>query len=596
MKRKGFQTVIVALLTLTVLLSTAQASALTLHKKPYTSGAVSGEVMMAINTSLSTVSAGNSTFTAETLWQEDVGEVNAQSETDSAVRTEVSQIFYDEETGEINEILSARFEEPEYLGKREKLLFSQSGGTPVSYQVGDIKNIVDGVASKTRQLECMVVGEHCTVWGCNNDETTATGLKISLENAQAIAMKFDDVCGSMVDAFGDWLDADGDGKLAVFCYDINQDYTKTSGNIHSGGYHGGYFQESNLVDPVSGNAGNFHFSVKNTSFGMDCIHIDTYPTMGNDKRKLFSEVDKAYPTLFHEMQHLIEQSYRLTGKTYYNGMPTYLNEAFSMAAEHMLFGAENNSLRQRILWFNCASYGAGYYQFGSPLTYFDESTSQVAMHNYSNSYLFGQYIRTRYAQKTGDPTGNTLFRYILEAYHKAYGGDPLQMIVDLLGTTKQELLRDFWAAVYLKEASGVWGFNGEKWAEQIQPTVKPFQTGTSDVIKAGGCIYYTVPNGSAKIASADGNLSFYTFREPQAASVADGKLTVFAEDCPSRIVAAVFDSTGRHLLQTKFLAPSEHGEAAWEDALLRSKEVRIKVLFLDENWQPCLEVIDIENR
>ena len=607
MKQKWYRTAISALLGFAMLFSSAQAATISLDRTVHTAGTIAGDAMMALNMNLNTADKQSEKFEIQSSAQTDLPEEEAREETMqignvAPAGSEISQIIYDEETGTINEMLSVRFEEPECLGKARKLFAAQQG-EPFSYQIGETKAIRDGIGEVSRTLECLAVGERCTVWGCIEDAQTAADLMISTANAQAVAENFDNVCGSMVDSFGNWLDADGDGKLAIFCYDIFQDYTKTTGNKFVGGYYGGYTQNSNLYDPVTGKAGNFRFKVSETSYGMDCIHIDTFPTMGDEKDNLFSQVDRSYPTLFHEMQHLIELSYRMTGKkNYYDAMPTFLNEAFSMAAEEILFGPNSSSLVSRVLWFNGVSTSS--YIKGSPLTYWDEPKGQpnVVLSNYANSYLFGQYIRTRYAQKTGDPNGNTIFRYILEARHAAEGGDALQMIADLLETTKEDLIRDFWAAVYLREEKGPLGFNGEKWVmNNLRPQVETLTAGTSPVVSNGGCRYYTITDGAVNIKSAGANIRFYSFCDVAPVSIGaieEDKLKLYVRYRPSGSVCiAVFGKGSKSSGEMTLLqVPTQNGEIFWTSDALQEEEITVKLMSFDENWRPCAEVINVEKK
>lgn len=358
--------------------------------------------------------------------------------------------------------------------------------------IGTVKTIKDS-NGVYRTLKCLYIGTYCTVWGCTSDGNANSGLVMSSAAAAKIGQQFDSYCPQSTSSFGSWLDADNDKKLAIYCYDIDQNYVKGV----SGSYTAGYFMPANLINGA-GYINDVYVGTSNYAIGTDCIHLDTYPAMSSSRYSLLDSVESTYSTLVHETQHLINFSYQYMGGTKdsnYDSMETYLNEAFSMAAEHMICGADSTG--NRIEYFNSSNYAAG-----SPLTYWASVLS-----NYSNSYLFGQYIRTRYAQKTGSSNGNTLFQNVLKMRQSAKGGDTLSMIAGLLGTNSTQLVMDFWAAVYLKNPTGNYGFNGESWANAISPEL--YSPTASKSIYNGGAVFYN----SSISTSQKGGIGFITFNE-----------------------------------------------------------------------------------
>ena len=358
--------------------------------------------------------------------------------------------------------------------------------------IGTTKTIKDdnGVY---RTLKCLYIGTYCTVWGCTSDGNANSGLVMSSSTAAQIGQQFDSYCPQITSAFGSWMDADNDKKLAIYCYDIDQNYI----NGVSGSYTAGYFMPANLINSA-GYINGVYVGTSNYAIGTDCIHLDTYPAMSSSRYSLLDDVESTYSTLVHETQHLVNFSYQYAGGTKessYDSMETYLNEAFSMAAEHMICGEDSTS--NRIEYFNSSNYTAG-----SPLTYWTSILS-----NYSNSYLFGQYIRTRYAQKIENSNGNTLFQNVLKARQSAGGGDTLSMIAEILDTNSTQLVMDFWTAVYLKNPAGNYGFNGESWANTISPELCSPSTAKS--IYNGGAVFYN----SSISTSQEGGIRFITFNE-----------------------------------------------------------------------------------
>jgi len=352
--------------------------------------------------------------------------------------------------------------------------------------VGTTKDIYDDENDK-RSMECMYIGDHCTVWKCTTDTDT---IQITPEIAEEIGESFDSNYSKVTDSFGTWYDADKDGKLAIYCYDIGQEYDmgQTNNPIYSEGYIAGFFWSLDLFDENNKANGVSMTGYKYRNMNSDCIHIDTFPNMSN-KNNVFGDplgdVADCYSTLIHECQHLINFSYLVkggVGSSYSDDMETYLNEAFSMAAEHMINGSE--STKSRIKYFNTS----GSYEPGTSLFCWDSSFEDTLSH-YSNSYLFGQYIRTRYAQQTGTD-GNTIFKEVLEQRSANKGGNTLSIISSKLDTTNADLVKDFWSAVYLKDKSGKYGFNGEAWAEAISPQIITITALNKTGIYNGGCKYY----------------------------------------------------------------------------------------------------------
>ena len=357
--------------------------------------------------------------------------------------------------------------------------------TYASYTTGSTFEITDNLDA-ARPMQCLYIGDHCTVWGSTGDNAA---ICISASNARSIGDAFDSYYDRLTSAFGTWYDADRDGKLAIFCYDIDNDYGKTVSS-----YTAGFFRPMDLVDP-SGRINGINFGTNSyTGMGLDCIHLDTYPGMNSTSVPL-DYISKAYSTLVHEAQHLINFSYQVAGgtyDTYYDSMEIYLNEAFSMAAEHLICGAEACS--SRIRYFNGNSYVPG-----TALTHWDNTLS-----HYSNSYLFGQYLRTRRSDADGTD-GSNLFRQVLEGRQLMKGGNTLELLAPLLYTTPQELVTDFWSAVYLREGEGNHGFCGESWANSLSPRIYSSITSAyTGNIYNGGAKYYTLPAAGFTPSSVNG--------------------------------------------------------------------------------------------
>ena len=351
---------------------------------------------------------------------------------------ETCGFYVDEETGKTYRLLAPELRSLVPVQTDGEISLDNTIRRAYHY-VGKIISVYDGSVRKT--MKCLYTGQYCTVWGSSNEHASIT---MTAQKAAQIGKEFDLHCTDMVALFGQWFDADTDNKIAIFCHDIDSDY-----GTDPAAYTAGYFDASNMLSP-SGRINGITFERSSRALGMDCIHLDTYPGMGKE----LNDISRSYSTLVHEFQHMINFSYQVKTGMFLDYMPIWLDEAFSMAAEHLIYGADTTKSRVDI--FN----NPDYYAAGTALTYWGQSIG-----NYSLSYLFGQYIRTRYAQ-TDAVDSSSIYRQVLEQ-RLTEDTDALQFISQLLCTTPQQLVLDFWAAVYLNAPEGVYGFNAESWAERI---------------------------------------------------------------------------------------------------------------------------------
>ena len=435
---------------------------------PEESKAYSGTYLAAINTQLSSSSKENGYFASE-----GEGPQLSEAETEDAG---IMNVYTDPDTGDTFFEREPRFpENPEDFhgfirDDDDTEIDNPDHREGSAYAVGSTKIlrwVDDNSYIHKNSMKCLYVGQHCTVWGSAQD---AAAISISASQAAQIGQQFDSQFPAETNAFGDyWYDADQDDKVAIMCYDIDANYGYSVST-----YTAGYFFFMDMVD-TSGYIKSAYYGSSAYLNGIDCIHIDTYPGMGTQ----LNNIERCYSTLTHEFQHMLNFSYRVKGDRFIStGMETYLNEAFSMAAEHMICG--ESSTANRISYFNSSNYIAG-----SPLTYWGSTLS-----NYANSYLFGQYIRTRYAQTGND--GDTLFKRVMERRSDS-NSDTLGIIAEMLSTDKEQLILDFWTAVALKKSSGYYGFNGEAWADSISISNQLFSDfSNTRGIYNGGVKYYSL--------------------------------------------------------------------------------------------------------
>jgi len=265
-------------------------------------------------------------------------------------------------------------------------------------------------------------------------------------------------------------------------------------------------------------------------------------------------------------------------------METYLNEAFAMAAEHLICGEE--STRMRVDYFNSDYYSEKYVR-GTALTYWRGNLSA-----YSNSFLFGQYIRTRYGQLKGND-GSTLYKTVLESRTEENETDTLGIITDLLETTKEELILDFWAAVCCKAPSGVYGFAGETWADAIEPVVESGFGNTAGIYNGGVKYYVPGEEGCTVAASQDvALLSLSLADDSEEVQILcreeAGQTTVHLEAWGSAQTAAVvlYSDDGR-MMGLEWL-PLTNGRLSY---LVDTLGLRLQLLMLGENNFPLCKAL-----
>ena len=263
---------------------------------------------------------------------------------------------------------------------------------------------------------------------------------------------------------------DGNGKIHILCYDIQD------GFAGFGGYIAGYFYGGDLHD--------IPYSNKSEIF-----YIDTYPLMGTGTEK---DVSAAYETLVHEFQHMVNFNQNVFIE---NGsqMDTWLDEALSMAAEHIYTG---KPLTNYIYYYNISTSITN----GHSLLYWNYYGDTLS--NYSLSYLFGQYVRIQANQ------GNKIFKEILTDTHNDYKAvENVAKKYINSSLTFGELMTNFRSALLLKKDTGKYGFKGEEGFNLLIPKIF---SGEYASLRGGGAIVKRAV-GNETVPASKGNDITYTF-------------------------------------------------------------------------------------
>jgi large repetitive protein len=291
----------------------------------------------------------------------------------------------------------------------------------------------------------MYSGSKVNVW-VHNDEITEG-------NAKQLGEEFDNrIYSSVINHFGPASDVDGDGKINLLCFDIQDGF---EGN---GGFIGGYFNQMDVFDVPGSNKS-------------ELLYIDTYPALGKNK----NELTHAFSTIAHELQHLVNFNQNVLIEGDIEGMDVWLDEAMSMAAEQIYKGTR---LSDRIDYYN-ESFSIAK---GHSLLYWDYNGDTLA--NYSLSYLFGQYLKTQAKQ------GDSIFKELLKDPNNNYKAveNVVKKYVDPT-LSFGKFSTHFRAALLLKESTGLNGFNGDFVASNLQPRL---YAGTMKDLRGGGAVFVKI--------------------------------------------------------------------------------------------------------
>lgn len=352
------------------------------------------------------------------------------------------------------------------------MLFSQDSEyvETLEYNQGDIRTFLiyahlDDFAVTPVDFTLAAKGEHCYIWIINDEEYSLTDSEASL-----MASEYDEkIYANMRDSFGEYIDPEESGMLNILVYDIQDGF-----GITTNGYTCGYFNYEDLYfeDTFGNNAA--------------MIHIDTYPTI--HWRDEYN-IQEAYSTIVHELQHLINFSQYLVNpnspESESSVMDTWLNECCSLAAEELVYPQSVASLRLSKL-----TNSDNFYAEGRSVYAWNDDVL-----NYAMMYLFGQYIRLQ--------TGSyKAFKNMLDVYAndaspneaKAVEAAVLNSVLD--GLTLSEITLAFRIAMIANETkayNGIYGFCGEAIYDQLPEMT--YSSSITPKIYGGGAIVFETADG-----------------------------------------------------------------------------------------------------
>lgn len=258
------------------------------------------------------------------------------------------------------------------------------------------------------------------------------GVLLSEEDASTLAEYFALCYAYLATELHPIRDTNGNGSLDILLYDIYDDYTE-GGSSYTGGF-------------VNANEFFCLLGTETYPFGNngDVVHLDVNPQLNHGAEALIS-------TMAHETQHMCMYSAFEDMAAFREGQPpTWINEGLSMTVEDALFGP----LASRVYTFNTSSA----IKNGMSLTDWSGTVDDYAL-----SYLFFQYVR----EQTGDED-------FAKAFYRSYdsGNVPetiLQTFECFSGKVLDEILQNFYLALFLREETGPYGVGDNEALQAVQP-------------------------------------------------------------------------------------------------------------------------------
>lgn len=261
--------------------------------------------------------------------------------------------------------------------------------------------------------------------------------QLSPDQIEALGQEYNNtIYPQMTKNFGDLPVVNGNTKMTILIYDVQDNYG-TSDN-----FYGGYFKPLDLTNDAQSNLRSM-------------IYLDTYPGMTPDpETPSDKDASMAYSTIAHELQHAINYNVNVIQQGGAK-MSNCLDEAFSMAAENMLYGTQYD----RIEYFKQSE---AVRNGLSPLIWQNGDDSDV-LSSYAISYMFAMYLEaqagtTAVFKDIIDEPGDDFSALQTVIYQDI---DPSLSIVDLL--------TNFRIALLVSANSGPYGFGGNPDFEDVRP-------------------------------------------------------------------------------------------------------------------------------
>ncbi|WP_246019688.1 InlB B-repeat-containing protein [Bacilliculturomica massiliensis] len=304
--------------------------------------------------------------------------------------------------------------------------------------------------------------EHVNVW-LDQEDTVAS--RLTEAQRQELSAAFEENWKTITEHYHSLYDSDGNGRLDALLYDIQDKYETTNA------YYQGLFSFSELYGRSGGNSGNF-------------IHLDTWPSLGNQTEP---DIAPMISTMAHETGHMAFASYfqdrgaTITDAELEKAMPTWISEGLSLSIEDELFGARESRISR----------------FSSSESIRNGEVSltrwQGTVDNYALTYLFFQYLIHQ-----AEACGTEGFT---KSLIRSYEGDQAAELMKAIGRIESlrqagsldEVIEEFYTAVVLKEASGLYGFGNDPDFDRVN--LRPVTTPSPKLAPGAGVVFVMDENG-----------------------------------------------------------------------------------------------------
>jgi len=400
--------------------------------------------------------------------------------------------------------------------KQERL----SAGPQIStYAIGDVKQfwVKDDNDNNWRQAAATSKreGSHSIIYVDNN-------LNMADADLDTYVTEFEEMFTIISNNIGTFSDRDGNGKIIIFIYDINDSASVSTGWL------AGYFWSKDYINDSETQSQGVR------SNEADMIYIrGNAPTGWTTQYGDFA--DTTLTTLIHEYQHLVHFCItywqpQLAGKTG-NFDDIWINEMMSMASETMYFKkklTDNPSythdgmlpggyLEDRVQYYNQDPKNS--IRNGHGLVYWDNNGAVFS--NYTLAYIFGQYINLQsssgqgiYKEILNYMTTNSVYDY------RAVVGVAKQRLPGI--GSWEDLIKSWAIANRLNQASGLYGYKGAFSLTTHGPT------SANVTIHSGGVAYRLVNGSWTRPADAGASIKYFGFSAgdvPSTSTVPPGQTT-----------------------------------------------------------------------
>ncbi len=332
------------------------------------------------------------------------------------------------------------------------------------------------------QFKLLYQGAHCNIWTVTEAAYKPLDL-IDESFASAAAEEFDAKFALMISSYGSFNDMNGDGRVNLMYYNIDDGWTWGQG------YVAGYFSKGDFE--------SYNY--------LPMIHIDTYPGIQyvNGEGVTKTHFEDTFGTVVHEFQHCI--NYSVTG-----GMATWLNEAFSGSAEELCYPGSglftriqdwhDHRFTREELSYPPTEYaynsGFGLHKGGSITSWSNAEDDIYA--RYGLVMLFTQYLSTRYGS-------TTIYKQIIDACQGSSVPNSYDAITAGTGWTLDSVFGGFYTSLTANDADSGYGFRmsagydpDEYYGiEDLYSLLSPvvYTSGAAANIYSGGCITIKPKNG-----------------------------------------------------------------------------------------------------